>query len=704
METVPIVGYSDKLSGRPGDRINFMVSSEHKGDFTAQLFRSVNADPNPKGQGIVEYACDDFFPKQSFLSRKQKFEPGSYGITEKPLKMTVDDNVRFSVVIFPTLKTSHPQTLIEFGQFCLTLDPEGHVSFTSGSEIVTTVDAISIRCWHRVEAQISTTGLMSIELINLSNSTNSKPTVIQIDLEPDLNEQAHVIIAAKRVGGSAKNCFNGKIEHPEICADGQIIAFWDFSENIPSLAVTGVECPDLTLVNAPTRAVTGAMWDASEMNWQHKPQHYAAIAFHEDDIYDFNWDADFSFVIPSKMPSGIYIMRISCEDDYDAIPFFVCPEKGQASARLCVLVSTFTYVIYGNHARPDYNDTWLQRIADWNAYPHNPAQFQSYGLSTYNNHSDGSGICHASHKRPLFNIRPGYITFGQADCSGLRHFQADSHLISWLHAKGIDYDIITDEELHNDGVAAIERYEAVITGSHPEYHTSETLDALTQYRDQGGALHYLGGNGFYWRIARHREEPSLLEIRRAEDGLRAWASEPGEYYNGFDGAYGGLWRRNGRPPQQLVGVGFTAQGTFNGMPYKRVCFDPDFDWVFNGIDDEIIGDFGFSGNGAAGFELDRVDPKLDPGHKITILAQSFATDDHFILVPEEQLTHLTNLSGGPESEVKRADMIYFETPAGGRVFSVGSITFCGSLPWNNFDNTVSRLLFNVLSHTLGDLS
>ena len=174
-------------------------------------------------------------------------------------------------------------------------------------------------------------------------------------------------------------------------------------------------------------------------------------------------------------------MRISCEDDYDAIPFFVCPEKGQPSARLCVLVSTFTYVIYGNHARPDYNDSWLKRIADWNAYPHNPAKFQRYGLSTYNNHSDGSGICHASHKRPLFNIRPGYITFGQANCSGLRHFQADSHLISWLHAKCIDYDIITDEELHNDGVAAIQGYEAVITGSHPEYHTSETLDALTQY-------------------------------------------------------------------------------------------------------------------------------------------------------------------------------------------------------------------------------
>ena len=91
MKKVPIVGYSEKLSGRPGDRINFMVSSEHKGDFTAQLFRTVSADPNPNGQGIVEYACDDFFPKKAFPSRRQKFHPGSYGMTEQPLKMTVDD-------------------------------------------------------------------------------------------------------------------------------------------------------------------------------------------------------------------------------------------------------------------------------------------------------------------------------------------------------------------------------------------------------------------------------------------------------------------------------------------------------------------------------------------------------------------------------------------------------------------------------------
>ena len=165
METVPLVGYSDRLSGRPGDRINFMVSSLYKDDFTAQLFRSVNADPNPEGQGIIEYACDDIFPKKSFSSREQKFCPGSYGITEKPLKMSVDDKVSFSVTIYPTLKTSSPQSLIQFGQFCLTLNPKGHASFSFGSQTITTVDVVTVRRWYRIEAQINKTGLMSMNMV-----------------------------------------------------------------------------------------------------------------------------------------------------------------------------------------------------------------------------------------------------------------------------------------------------------------------------------------------------------------------------------------------------------------------------------------------------------------------------------------------------------------------------------------------------------
>ena len=51
-------------------------------------------------------------------------------------------------------------------------------------------------------------------------------------------------------------------------------------------------------------------------------------------------------------------------------------------------------------------------------------------------------------------------------------------------------------------------------------------------------------------------------------------------------------------------------------------------------------------------------------------------------------------------DLKRADMIYFEVPGGGKVFSVGSITFCGSLPWNGGNNDISQLVENVLREFL----
>ena len=68
----------------------------------------------------------------------------------------------------------------------------------------------------------------------------------------------------------------------------------------------------------------------------------------------------------------------------------------------------------------------------------------------------------------------------------------------------------------------------------------------------------------------------------------------------------------------------------------------------------------------------------------------------WMLVPEEQLTHITTIPGETHKALIRADMTWFDCPGGGEVFSVGSITFCGSLPVNHFDNDISRILDNVL--------
>ena len=164
-------------------------------------------------------------------------------------------------------------------------------------------------------------------------------------------------------------------------------------------------------------------------------------------------------------------------------------------------------------------------------------------------------------------------------------------------------------------------------------------------------------------------------------------------------------RRNGRPPQKLAGVGFTAQGNFIGSYYRvrpEARDDPRVAWIFAGVAEAEIGAFGLSGHGAAGFELDRADKRLGTPDGAIIVAQS---EDHppeapWVLVPEEQLTHIATLTGETWKQLVRADMTFFTVAGGGAVFSTDSITYCGSLPHNGFENNISRVTRNVLDRFL----
>jgi N,N-dimethylformamidase len=534
-----------------------------------------------------------------------------------------------------------------------------------------------------------------------------------------LANEAALLIGA--VGGDRVHShFNGKIEDPILLGAavdgnlaasldllaldprvaGDLIGGWDFSRGISGIGIEDIGPHGLhgALVNLPTRAVMGARWSGREQCWRHAPRDYAAIHFHEDDLYDCGWQTDFRFEIPEGFRSGVYGIRLQCGAVEDIVPVYVRPKLGQPQARIAFLASTFTYQVYANHARGNYDDAYRQRAEAWGAYPWNPDAHPDYGRSTYNRFADRSGISLSSRLRPILTMRPGFLTFVDARGSGLRHFPADTHLLDWLQAKGHEFDVITDEDLDDFGVDILKPYAVVLTGSHPEYHTLGMLDALQNYVDDGGRLVYLGGNGFYWRVARNPDLPGVLEIRRAEGGIRAWAAEPGEYYNMLDGQYGGLWRRNNRYPQQLAGVGFSAQGLFDSSYYRRLpaSRDPRAAWIFDGVDDDILGDFGLSGGGAAGFELDRADVRLGtPGHAL-VLAASEAHGPSFIVVPEELLSHIATLSGEPPERLIRGELVYFETPKGGAVFSVGSITFCGSLSHRGYDNNISQIMDNVV--------
>ena len=250
------------------------------------------------------------------------------------------------------------------------------------------------------------------------------------------------------------------------------------------------------------------------------------------------------------------------------------------------------------------------------------------GLSTYDRHADGSGVCYSSRHRPVTNVRP----------TG-RHwnFNLDLFIVDWLEHLGVDYDVITEEDLHEEGLDLLRPYNVVLTGSHPEYDSLEMLDALDAYLRQGGRLMYMGGNGFYWRIAHHPTRRGVIEVRRAEGGVRAWDALPGEYYHSFTGEYGGLWRRQGRAPQKLAGVGFISQGFDRCSYYRRLAAsrDPRVAFMFEGIEDEILGDFGILQGGAAGLEIDCVDPALGTPPHALVVARSENHSNTYELVAEE---------------------------------------------------------------------
>jgi N,N-dimethylformamidase len=229
------------------------------------------------------------------------------------------------------------------------------------------------------------------------------------------------------------------------------------------------------------------------------------------------------------------------------------------------------------------------------------------------------------------------------------------------------------------------------------------MDALEAYLSQGGRMMYLGGNGFYWVTSVDPEKPHVVEVRRGIAGTRAWESPPGELYHSTTGEPGGLWRYRGRAPNKIAGIGFTAQGWNGTAPgYRRQpgSFDPRAAFIFEGIGaDEIIGNFGLGLGGAAGDEIDRVDYGLGTPHHTLVLASSSGHPDGVLPVIEDYRELDVKFMARENWQV-RADMVYFETPNNGAVFSTGSIAWCSSLSHNQYDNNVSRITENVLREFL----
>ncbi len=712
--TAPLTGYANRVSVRAGKTISFKVSSQGPGPFNATLVRIICGDPNPAGRGTTLEDHSEQFDGR-FPSKLQHAWPGSYGIVEGAVSVALPQSLSVEALIWPTLPADSPQTVISRRDgksgagFALVLTPDG-MRLEVGEAGISVGKPLRPHTWYRVWASADAgTGMLRVGQQPLKRAfavEDEGDASLAAPLPLAIGTAQPILIGAEAAPDRpARRCFNGKIEAPSIAG----VAAWDFSRRMDSMDIedTGPNALHGRLVNLPTRAMKGAAWTGDERDWKRAPHHYGAIHFHDDDLHDCGWEDSFSFTVPKDLRSGVYGMQLTCGAHRDIIPFFVRPQLGKPKSKVVYLASTFTYQVYTNFARGLYTDTFRKRVADWKAAPNNPDEHADYGLSTYNHHRDGSGVAYSSRLRPQLTWRPNFLALFDPKGSGLRHLPADSHLTSWLDRMGIEFDVVTDHDLDREGAALLEPYKVVLTGAHPEYHTAGTLDALQSYIDTGGRLMYLGGNGFYWRVALSEKVPGAIEVRRTEGGIRTWAAEPGEYYHVFDGNYGGLWRRSDRPPQVLCGIGFTSQGTFVGDSYRRAPASRDnrHAWIFEGVKaDALFGGYGFSGGGAAGFELDRLDHRLGSPPNAVVLASSEGHDrKNFVVVHEERLGFDTTIPGETLDRLIRADMTYIDKPMGGAVFSVGSITYCGALPAHDFDNDVSRLTFNVLNR-FGELN
>ncbi len=742
-------GYSDKLSVRAGDSIAFMTSVEGTARLRAQLVRLIHGDENPDGPGFVEQAVEAPINRE-WPARKQYVQRGSF------LRVADPDGVlapagpfTLHAYIFPTLPEAGRQMILGRWSadrtigYGLGINASGRLEFWVGDG--TRADAVAAgppliaQVWYFVagtfDPRTCRAAVHQETVLNRYNSRLSK--IVPYDYGSHVSEALRVrighaddvpfLIGAAADHNAARGvfmtqCYNGKIDRcgvqgrvldgSELAAisaggkppAGDVLAYWDTSLGYTDRGIgdtvidTGPHRLNAEGVNCPVRAQTGWNWNGRNDCFRLAPEEYGGIEFHDDALTDCRWEPSFSYTIPEQLKSGVYAVKVTATEGQaeEWMPFAVRAAKPRAS--ICLLLPTASYLAYANAQLSFEADlgqaitavTPILQEVDVEVY-RNEVEF---GLSTYDHHTDGAGVCYSSYHRPIFNMRPKY-RMPAITCPW--QFPADLSIVAWLEQMGYDYEVLTDEDLDREGVATIRPYRVVINGSHCEYYSERMMDAIEDYLADGGRLIYLSGNGYYWVVGFRQQQPWIMEVRKLEAGSRAWQARAGEHYLASTGERSGLWRHRNRPPQKLVGVGFTSEGMDASVPYRRMpdSYDRSVAWIFEGVRGEVFGEFGLARGGAAGLEIDRYDLSLGTPPHALILASSEPLTDNYPLVQEDVMFMHPGM-GGTQHPLVRADMVYFTTPKNGAVFSASSIAWAGALPWKKFDNSVSRIMKNVV--------
>jgi N,N-dimethylformamidase len=735
-----LVGYTDRLTVAPGERLSCMVSSPEP--FEARLVRLRHGDTNPAGPGHREVAIQSDL-EGIYPAKVQTTRAGSYAIsTSIPELRDPEQPLSVCAWIHPTkVPNTRPQSVVAVGPglggFSVVIDADGRIGFDLGVDsqpVLRTRAPLLERQWYFIAVAFDPAGKVRLRLAAPCSLPDAVDETVarSHDSERDHVEADLVVVGARPIDTSegellVADHFNGKLEAPSIylraLSDSEIdlaahgenatldpLLCWDFAagnQETSRVVDGGPYGHHGQLVNLPTRAVTGRTWTGAELDFRYAPDQYAAVHFHDDDLEDARWEPSLSWTVPDECPSGVYAIRLA--DDAgatDYVPFTIKPRRGQATHDVAYLLPTNTYLAYANErllleGGDAANDLAVGALSALEPHHAERLVFRhpEWGISAYDRHSDGSGSIYSSRLRPIPNMRPDYRYYSTG---APERFPSDLYIIDWLWEKEIGHDTFTDEDLHVEGVERLEPYRVVLTGTHPEYWSGQMLAALGAYLRDGGRVMYLGGNGFYWVTSMPTGAPHVVEIRRGFAGTRPWTSEPGETVHS-NGEPGGQWRFRGKDPNRLTGVGFTAFALSDaGNPasgYVRLedSFRDEVSFIFDKVDPgEIIGEYGLICNGAAGYEIDRFDHEHGtPPHALRLATSRGRHNDTYFLVIEDLEFSQPGLDG-TQNERVGADMAFLRYPNGGAVFSVGSCNWCGSLSHNGYDNNVSQITENVI--------
>lgn len=752
MAEIKLFGYTNKLSVKPGENIDFHVSADGTQSADAQLVRIIHGDEHPNGPGYMDEEIESDL-NGKWDVKKQFTQLGSYLRVNDPNNLLAIDG---DFTVFGYINPSTPNTGAHQWLFCrwdnktnkgygVGINKDGYLELVvgNGKEVDYLYSELPLvkKVWYFVGATFNyKTGeatLYQEGVVNRYNSLLGK--VVPYDYRShtkttfrfkQVNDPQTPFIIAGAIddheirGKFVSGTYAGKIDRHGVCnkvlskeeldkiCSGEfpdknsLVAYWDTTEGHTENGIsndvidTGPNKLNSTGFNHPVRCMTGWNWSGKNDCFRLSPKEYGGIDFHPDAITDAGWDVAKTFTLPENLKSGVYAFRLRAGNGKglgeEYIVFFVRAKKPKA--KICFLVPTASYLAYANE-KLSFEAQIIQpmtgqppTITDIDVEQYKNPEF---GLSTYDSFADGAGVCFTSYKRPILNMRPKYRTSGMGITWQL---PADLSIIGWLEHHYKDaYEIVTDEDLHKEGLDAIKPYNCVISGTHPEYTSEKMLDAMEDFVAEGGRFIYMGGNGFYWVVGFYDDQPWCMEVRKLDAGMRAWAAKPGEYYMQTTGERGGLWRMRGRAPQKFSGVGFIAEGFDTAEPYRKMpdAWHRTVSWITEGVEGEIFGDHGLAYGGAAGIELDRYDLSLGTPPHTKIVASSGGHSDNYVLVTEELLYAYAGLVGSLDYRI-RADMTYFTAPNDGAVFCTGSIGYGQALPSNNFSNSASTVLKNVV--------